>query len=194
MATNAKWIITLGALALLVARLVWPDVKVDAVAIGLFVVAALPWLASILESAKLPGGWEIKFRNLQRAGQQVVSGASAVSETATRGGSLSEGIATSDPNLALVALRIEIERRLRAIARQYELPEERSLLRVFRRLREREILEEASLSGLEELVMAGNQAAHGARVESHVAEWAAEYGPQILATLDAKLTGNGGTA
>jgi len=194
MATSAKWIITLGALALLVVRLVWPDVKVDAVAIGLFVVAVLPWLASILESAKLPGGWEIKFRNLQRAGQQVVSGASAVSETTTRGGPLSEGIATSDPNLALVALRIEIERRLRAIARQYELPEERSLLRLFRSLREREILTEASLSGLEELVAAGNQAAHGARVESHVAQWAAEYGPQILTTLDAKLAGNGGTA
>jgi hypothetical protein len=190
MATSAKWIISLGALALLVARLIWPDAKVDAVAIGLFIVAILPWLANILESAKLPGGWEIKFRNLQRAGQQVVSGTSAVSQTSQRAGSFSEGIATSDPNLALVALRIEIERRLRAIAQQHEIPEERSLLRLFRRLHERKILTEASLKGLEELVMAGNQAAHGARVESHVAEWAAEYGPQILATLDAKLANN----
>jgi hypothetical protein len=190
MATSAKWIISLGALALLVARLIWPDAKVDAVAIGLFIVAILPWLANILESAKLPGGWEIKFRNLQRAGQQVVSGTSAVSQTSQRAGSFSEGIATSDPNLALVAIRIEIERRLRAIAQQHEIPEERSLLRLFRRLHERKILTEASLKGLEELVMAGNQAAHGARVESHVAEWAAEYGPQILATLDAKLANN----
>ena len=32
--------------------------------------------------------------------------------------------------------------------------------------------------------MAGNNAAHGARVEASVAQWAIDYGPRVLAVLD----------
>ena len=32
--------------------------------------------------------------------------------------------------------------------------------------------------------MAGNQAAHGARVEPSITDWTFTYGPEILLTLD----------
>jgi hypothetical protein len=44
-------------------------------------------------------------------------------------------------------------------------------------LRKRGVLNDSSISGLQELVMAGNQAAHGAEVDRSAATWAIDYGP-----------------
>jgi hypothetical protein len=62
-----------------------------------------------------------------------------------------------------------------------------SLIRLFHALRERGVLSEDSIDGLQDLIMAGNSAVHGAKVEEAVADWAFEYGPQVLAVLDSKL-------
>lgn len=179
--------ISVGALGAIIARMVWPNLKVDVITLGLIIVAILPWLSVLIESARFPGGWEVKFRSLQSAAQKVISDApaGATSDVTPRPAYLE--IIERDPNLALVGLRIEIEKRLRAIADAAGIKEERSLMRLFQRLREQGVLRDASLSGLQEVVMAGNQAAHGAKVEPNVASWAADYGPGLLAALDAQL-------
>ncbi len=64
--TGLRLLISVGALALLGTQLVAPSLRLDAVALGLVVLAVLPWLSSIIESAKLPGGWEVKFREVER--------------------------------------------------------------------------------------------------------------------------------
>jgi hypothetical protein len=62
--------ITAGALILLGLKL-WVQTRYpavafdDAVSVGLLVVAVLPWLSQLLASAKLPGGWELVFRELK---------------------------------------------------------------------------------------------------------------------------------
>lgn len=182
-----KLAITIGALILVAAHLIWPSLTIDAITLGLLIVAVLPWLSAIIESAKFPGGWEIKFRDIQAAGQKVVASSPAAfkAELTPRPSYLE--VAETDSNLALVGLRIEIEKRLRALAEKYQVKDNRSVMRVFDELRRQGVFNESSLSGLQELVMAGNQAAHGARVEANVANWAFDYGPKILATLDAKL-------
>ncbi|HEY6727042.1 MAG TPA: hypothetical protein VI197_23575 [Polyangiaceae bacterium] len=53
-----------AALAVLVINLA--VVKLDAIGLGLVALAVLPWLSPIVESAKLPGGWEVKFRQVER--------------------------------------------------------------------------------------------------------------------------------
>jgi hypothetical protein len=40
-------------------------VQIDSITIGLLIVAALPWLAQVLASAELPGGWKVEFRALK---------------------------------------------------------------------------------------------------------------------------------
>ena len=55
----------LGALAIASAHLIQPALKIDAITLGLLVIAILPWLPRLLESAKLPGGWEVTFRRLE---------------------------------------------------------------------------------------------------------------------------------
>ena len=188
---NNVWLklgISIVAAAVAVVHIALPDLKIDAVTFGLILVVILPWLTSLIESAKFPGGWEVKFRNVENAGQKVISEApAAVVGQVERPERATFQFWAQDPNVALVALRIDIEKRIRAIAERAGIPEDRSMMRLFHRLREKGVLQDASLSGLQELVAAGNQAAHGASVEPNVAFWAFEYGPQVIAALDARL-------
>jgi hypothetical protein len=93
-------------------------------------------------------------------------------------------IAQTDPNLALVGLRIEIERRIRTLAQRHDLKETKVLSQMLRELRFRNILTGDVAGGLSELIHAGNMAAHGADVTGNVASWAIETGPVILGQLD----------
>lgn len=184
--TVIKVLISLGAVALVAVHLIWPGLTIDAITLGLVIVAILPWLSSLIESAKFPGGWEVKFRDVEAAGQKITASSEVTAEVPSPKPSYLE-ISDQDPNLALVGLRIEIEKRLRILAEKHQIPSQRSLMRLFDELRKRDILNDASMSGLQELVMAGNQAAHGAKVEHRIAEWAFDYGPIILTALDEKL-------
>ena len=65
-----KMLLSLGAIVLIVLRFRWPDLKIDAVTLGLLIVALLPWFFSFLESAEFPGGWKVKFRELRGVIQQ----------------------------------------------------------------------------------------------------------------------------
>jgi hypothetical protein len=158
----------------------------DAITIGLLILIILPWLTSLIESAKFPGGWEVKFRDVQAAGHKVASSSSVALAASDLPKPSFLSIATQDSNLALVGLRIEIEKRLRDLAERYNIPEQRSLIRIIHELRKRELFPHEFISGLEELVRAGNSAAHGATVEPTVAQWAIDYGPVVLASLDEK--------
>jgi len=58
--------ITLAAVIMLVSHIFWPNLSIDYVSTVLIVIAALPWLPAILQSAKLPGGWEFTFREMEK--------------------------------------------------------------------------------------------------------------------------------
>ncbi len=189
--TWLKVAITVVALLCIAARLIWPNLKIDAITLGLLIVAVLPWLAALIKSAEFPGGWKIEFQDVQQAGAKVTEGAEATGPaeaTATNPSTLSFlSVANQDPNLALVALRIEIEQRVRQLAERNDVNSRQPLSRIVDQLRRAGILNDSSVSGLQELIMAGNSAAHGARVEPSAANWAFEYGPNVLAALDSKL-------
>jgi hypothetical protein len=180
-----KAVITVTAVAVIVLRIYYPDLRIDAITFGLMVVAILPWLSELIESAKFPGGWEVKFRDIREAGEKVTASSPAPAAEPAQAGFLA--IAQHDSNLALVALRIEIEKRVRTLARLHNLDERRPLGQLLRELTQRELLPRDTVGGLQELVAAGNQAAHGARVQDGVAEWAVDVGPRILASLDEHL-------
>jgi hypothetical protein len=67
--------VTAGALVLLGLKLwlqvVYPALRLDdSLSAGLLIVAAFPWLAQLLTSAKFPGGWEFVFRELKENQQR----------------------------------------------------------------------------------------------------------------------------
>jgi hypothetical protein len=167
--------------ALLIAVRIWkPDLKIDTITLGLLIVVLLPWLASLLESAKFPGGWEVRFRDLEAAANKVM-GEDSGDVVPTKGEP--SRYSQEDPNLALVGLRIDVERQLRALSRQHGLEDSLPLHRLLRELESNGKIADSAAGGLKKIIDAGNQAAHGARVELDVADWAIKSAPRIIAAL-----------
>ncbi len=148
----------------------------------MLIIAILPWIVSLIESARFPGGWEIKFRDIQSAGNKIIPKRSI--EKPEKIEKNFEQIAELDPNLALIAMRIEIEKRVRNIAKRANLDQSKSLATLFVLLKNHNVIDESVFNGLKEMVDYGNQAAHGAKVEPAVSGWAISFGPYIFKALD----------
>lgn len=187
---SARWVqgsITIGALLLAIAHLIWPDLKIDAITLTLVVIAIVPWLAPLFKSLELPGGWKVEFKDLLRA-EEEADEAGLLAE-ANGGPDYSfQLVADEDPNLALAGLRIEIETRLANLARSHGIGIERtSVGRLMRLLSKEEVLSYKEESVLADLVGLLNHAVHGAEVDSRSADWAMSVGPRLLKALDNKI-------
>ena len=193
---NLKGTITLAALAIVLARVLWPELRVDAVSLGLLALAVLPWLSPLIKSAELPGGWKIEFQEVKEAGEKIASPTAAPSGPVVvtpgtghleiQGYAPTIDVGGTDPNLVLVSLRIEIERRLRLLAQAAGLRETDPLRQIAIALRQRKILTDPEFTGLSTLIDLGNKAAHGASVEPDVIAWAKGSAAPILSALDDK--------
>ena len=184
--TILKSTLSIVALAVIVLREKYPAF-LDSIDLVLIAFAVIPWLSSLIHRAELPGGFKIEFRAIQDAGAKITGQKSESRESETPQ-LFFLGIADADPNLALVGLRIEIERRLRALAREVSLDDRQPLMRLFRQLQKEGVVSDPVLSGVQELVMFGNHAAHGAQVDRATVAWAMDVGPQVLAVLDENLS------
>lgn len=188
--TILKSTITGLAILVIVSRFLWPTLSIDSITLGLLVIAVLPWLADVIKSAEFPGGWKIEFQDIVDASDRATEGVEGAAPEHAGPPHSFLNVASQDANLALVGLRIEIERRLRALAEQSDLKHQSTLSGLIRQLSKNGTISVTSASGLHELVEAGNRAAHGAEVDERVALWALDYGPQILASLQTSLIPN----
>lgn len=180
-----KLAISVGAAILILLHLFVPALEIDIITLGLLVVLILPWLSALIKSAEFPGGWKVEFHELQSAGEKITAGSEVTTDTKTAPRPSYIEVANNDPNLALVGLRIEVEKRVRQLAKKYGLQTNPfSLNKLTNELKRMGVLDSPRVSGLQDLIIAGNRAAHGAEVDNQVAQWAMEMGPQILATLD----------
>lgn len=57
-----KAFVSVIALAGLVVHLIWPEMKLDAVALGFLLLALLPWLASVIRSIEIPGVGKVELQ------------------------------------------------------------------------------------------------------------------------------------
>jgi hypothetical protein len=177
--------VTFSALGLAAIHIIWPGLKVDAITIALVVIALLPWLGLIFESISFPGGGGVKYRDLERVEREAT--AVGLLEPPSAPEPLYAEIAQDDPNLALAGLRIEIEKRLRAIAKARHVDVERKSIRqLMNELTRVGALTESEVSVLRDLNGLLNQAVHGARVESGAVDWAMSVGPRLLSSLEKK--------
>ncbi len=189
-AKRLRQVVTLGALIVAFAHLIWPSLAIDAITIVLLASALIPWLAPLFKSLEFPGGWKIEFPELQKAGDRAESaGLLAPAAGAPQRGFAFQAIAEEDPNLALAGLRIEIEKRLRLLAESRGLAVDRAGLgQLLRLLSQREILSTEERSVLADLTGLLNSAVHGARVGPGSASWAMEVGPRLLKALDERVS------
>lgn len=187
--------ITLGALAVAIVHLLWPGLKIDAVTVALVTIATLPWLAPLFKSIEIPGLVKVEFAELEQAKQEAESaGLLAKPSLPTPQDHVTPSeypfamIQTLDSNLALAGLRIEIERRLAALARKYGVETNRYGINwLLSTLRLRRVLTQEEELVLERLAKLLNAAVHGAEVDPRGAAWAAQVGPALLEALDQKI-------
>lgn len=189
---DLQLLISVVAILAFSARIIWPAINIDATGAFLLVVAILPWLAPIIKSIELPGGYKIELQDVQKATDQVVAAPGNVALVASpddqdRVEALNT-IAEQDPNLALVGFRIEIEKKLIALAqRNNVLWDKKSLRRLMYELGERRLLPKQTVAGLADLIAIANRAAHGAEVSKDAAQWVLRQGPDILGQIQEAL-------
>ena len=110
------------------------------------------------------------------------------------GGGYQRTIWEGAPNYALIALRIEIERRLNRIATILELPV-RGLTPLIMKLAQMNVFSREFSTALHRLVTLGNEAAHGAVVDQNALPDIIQSSEIALSTLDeiiSKLSPGGG--
>lgn len=197
---KTKLTVSLACVLLAVAHNLWPAIKIDLTTGALVLVAILPWLAGVIRSVELPGGFKIELNDVKAATEKVAAGragkrtASGLTTDRVDLALLSE-VGERDPNLALVGLRIEIERRLSRLASAIGLSStRRSAGSLLRDLVSREAVDPETAAGLADLIALGNQAAHGADVSRSAASWAMESGPLVLGALDTLIVESGPNA
>jgi hypothetical protein len=191
-----KIISSLVCVSLAILHNAFPKFSIDYVTLLLLIVAGFPWFAPLVKSLELPGGFKIELQDVKTATDKVSAetmklrepeAAAPVSRVSLEEESAIErlrNLAHSNPNLALVGLRLEIENRLVELGRTEGVPTEgRRVGWILRELQRRKKLSPATASGLNELVALGNQAAHGTNVTRDAAEWAIDTAPTILGMI-----------
>ncbi len=78
-----EYIIPIVALLALIGHLFVPGITLDLISVFLIIIAMTPWIPKLLESAKLPGGWELKFRNLEQHVSDVEEAVNPLVESMT---------------------------------------------------------------------------------------------------------------
>lgn len=58
-------LITIIGVLLIAAHLIWPGAKIDAITLGLVVLACLPWLSSIIKSIEIPGVGKLELQEIK---------------------------------------------------------------------------------------------------------------------------------
>lgn len=185
-----KLLMSITALAILVIRFKWPELSIDAIAVALVFLVFLPWTLPILKSAEIPGLGKVEFREVEEAGELINQSEIGADDHVEPAKASYLSISKRDPSLALVGLRIELERRLRGLATKNGLRDDQPLNKLVADIHKAGVLSEPSIRGLESILDAGNRAAHGAEVDREVAGWAFRQGARILAILDALLLSN----
>jgi len=67
-------VITVVGLLLAAAHIAWPErIQIDAVTLGLLLLAAAPWLGRIFQSVEFPGGWKLTYREFQQRVERELS-------------------------------------------------------------------------------------------------------------------------
>jgi len=174
-----------------------------AVSIGMIVAVAVTLLPrrdllSVLKSLELPGLLRLKLRKDLQNAEGGLERAGWVSEPVTeqRDQPIYEQIYDDDPTLSLAALRINIFKRLRDLAKLAQidiLPGRRLRWRwLVKELQSRKILTAEQAETLSDVIPLLDKASRSEEYSSEAADWAIKNGPKLIAGLDELVRAAGG--
>lgn len=204
MAAMKRWLVVGVCLGLAVARLAWPDLRIDAVTIWLVglaaAVALLPDLRSVVPFVKRlkVGEMEIELRRLER---EVAEAAEAVSGRADVGDDARTHVddvlreAGRDPRAALLLLSSKLEQQVRERLRTAGVKESSKFMGLLRLVQagvEGGVFPATLVPAVRDFWLARNEVAHGRAFEVPDATLLSllSIGTELLATLSARPAGD----
>jgi len=179
-------VITLGALAVALAHLLWPSIAIDAITLILIGIAVVPWLAPLFRSLEFPGGWKFEFAGVRRATEQAEqAGLLAPAPVGPEHEFAFQQMVETDEVLALAGIRIELEKRIRSLALKNEISvERRPISAMLNDLTNRGVLDDRLTFSLRGMANFANHAIHGDRIEPDATAFVFSMAPRLLKTLD----------
>ena len=191
--------ISLLCIFLIIIHAIFPRFAIDTTTVALIIILIFPWLLPYIKTAKLPGGIEITTREVQQLEDVTLRSAIGTIPVAMRPPRrrvppppppqpTRSMLFKVDPNLALASLRLDIERKLREIARSRELDVERLPLRhVLNILHLREIIGSSEFESLSMIIKVCNKAVHAEEVDPALALRVLDMGDLAVQYLDSKI-------
>lgn len=185
-ATNPLERVSLAAVCLAIFDIFIKSISITA--LGLLVLAALPWLIQLFHSMELPGGLKFEFRDLEKIKESAES-AGLLKRPEPKQAQPYEAVFPDDPNLALAGLRMELEKRLRRLGESAGINlRPASIGRLIPALRDAGVLDEREVSVISDLLPLLNKAVHAENLDERASFWAMDVGPQLLSALDDKIS------
>jgi len=182
-------LITAVGVVLAAGHVILPFIAIDGITIALLIAAVAPWLGHVFKAFEV-AGTRFEYPDLLRAEAEVTKAGLTAPATTKQRDALPAS-AQDDPLIALAALRIELERRLRSLAelRGVKIGDRPgSIAMLAGELGSSGVITGPQSSAL--IGMAGtlNRAVHAQPVNPEAADWAMKVGPTILASLDEKIS------
>jgi hypothetical protein len=189
-----KIIITITAVGLAAAHIIFPKINIDNITVILIGMALVPWLEPLFKSVGLPGGISFRFQDLElleaeaeKAGLITTNNFNNESATLLPEYDFIE-IADKNPELAFLSLRIEIEKKLRSIATSYHIATANlSATGILKQFEQKHILNKNESSVLQKMLSFFNKAAHASAYDGRLARWVHTNGPSIINNLEKKI-------
>lgn len=154
---------------------------IDNFTILIYFISAIPFFAQFLKEVNILGA-NFKFQEEIRKIEKLINVSGTVKVRTVTNASLAvvkskaldnaRKLLDSDPVLALAALRIEIEKSLKVIAKKLDLPikEKRSITEIIVNLNRKEIFSREQVLVLRKIIQMCNKAIHGAVISKSEAK------------------------
>ncbi len=179
-----QWLIFLIGIGLIIARGFWSEVfTVDFLSVVILFILSIPFVAHYLRKAKIFGAefefkdeirevYQLVQQSVEKAAEEEAAGKKIIFPFETFKLTNVKELVDSDPVLALAALRIEIERKLRLLAYSLDVltNKEWSLSRIINSIRHKELLSYEKVEALQKIVNMCNKAIHGAAISKEEAK------------------------
>jgi hypothetical protein len=189
-----KIIITITAVGLATVHIIYPKINIDYITVILMGMALIPWVEPLFKSVGLPGGINFRFQDLEileteaeEAGLISLDNYNNESVTLTPKYDFIE-IADKNPELAILSLRIEIEKKLRQLATFNNITTANlSANGILEQLEQKKILNQNESTVLKKMLPLLNRAAHKTVNDKRLSNWVLEKGPSIINNLEKKI-------
>lgn len=166
--------------------------------VGLIAATGLPWvLPKLIElfgvkELHLPGGVKMSFESKINTATQVLETTPLLenkSQNSIKGVPFFEQLLDQDHNIAVVAARIEIERKLREMATANQIHFDRpiSVRGLTQKLNKENLLSHSEAAGLADIISTMNEAAHGTEIGVNAARKTIELSKSIVEGLERRL-------